>query len=105
MATVLRCQSRDERRLPARHEAEIVVKCAETRKHGIHEPQLVADPGHFMDVNVAREVGSAREVAGIVAAIGEAGGDVGGRAQQPDLRPRTDGQAVWSYGDTHRPLE
>ena len=39
-------------------------------------------------------MGGAGEITGIVAAPGQLGGDVRGRAQQPNLRPGPDCQAV-----------
>ena len=68
MAAVLGGQGGDERRPPARHE---VMDCAAGTQAGearVDEPELVTDPGHLVDLDVAGDMARARQIAGVVPA-------------------------------------
>ena len=94
MAAVLGRQRREERRPPARHEAVPAVERAQAAEGRVDQPQLVARPGQLVGLDLAGEVGGARQEAGVVPAGRlDAGGEVGGGAQEPDLGAGGDGDA------------
>ena len=79
VAAVLGGQGREERRPPARHEAVPAVERAQAAEGRVDQPQLVARPGQLVGLDLAGEVGGARQEAGVVAAGRlDAGGEVGG---------------------------
>ena len=102
MAPIGGLEGRDERRPPARHEAVRPVERAEAGESGVDEPELVAPPGHLVDLDVAGDVASAGQEAGVVAArrleLGRDGRDV---AKLPDLHRGADRQAVAVEGQPH----
>ena len=61
VAAVFRGQVTDERRPPAGTKTVAVAARAKTRKRRVDEPQLVAHPGHLVDLDVARGVGHPRQ--------------------------------------------
>ena len=56
VAAIFRRQGGDERRPPARHETIAAVEGAETREARVDEPQVVAGPGHFVNLHVTGDV-------------------------------------------------
>jgi hypothetical protein len=74
---------------------------------GVDDPELVAGtPGHLMDLDVARDVAGAGQIAAVVPArrveLGYHGRDVD---ELPDLDVGADGQPVAGQGHAHRGLE
>src|SRR5258708_4394312 len=76
----------NERRPPTRNEAVIVLTRTQARRHRIDEPQLIADPGQLMDVNVTGIVRGARQVAGVITPASKPLGNVGSRPELPNNR-------------------
>ena len=106
VAAVLGRQGREERRPPARHEAVPAVERAQAAEGRVDQPQLVARPGQLVGLDLAGEVGGARQEAGVVAAGRlDAGGEVGGGVQEPDLGAGGDGDGVGLDGQPHGALE
>ena len=92
VAAILGGQRGEERRPPARHEAVPAVERAQAAEGRVDQPQLVARPGQLVGLDLAREVGGARQEAGVVAAGRlDAGGEVGSGLQEPDLGAGADG--------------
>ena len=86
MAPILRGQSGDKRRPPARDETVGRIERAQAREAGVDDPQFVAGKRELVDANVAGDVRRARNETGIVLADRlDLGGDVGCVAKLPNL--------------------
>ena len=71
MAAVFRGQGGDKRRPPAGSEAMFGIERAQAGEAGVDDPELiVAVLGHFVDMDVAGDMNSPRQVAGVVRARG-----------------------------------
>src|SRR5688572_13731978 len=106
MATIFGSQIADEWWLPARYEAVTRRQRAQAREQRIHNPQLAADPGHLMAMDVAREMRAAREEACLIpSGRFHLLGDARHFIEQPDLSLRPDGKGTFASSNTHRALE
>ena len=61
VAAVLRAETRDELRPPARHEAMVRVQSTQAREQRVDEPEFCVPPGQFVDVDVSGDVTFARD--------------------------------------------
>src|SRR5688572_20830533 len=106
MATIFGSQIADEWWLPARYEAVTRRQRAQAREQRIHNPQLAADPGHLMAMDVAREMRAAGEKARLIPSCRfHSLGDVRHFIEQPDLSLRPDGERTFASSNAHRSLE
>ena len=106
VATVLARQCGDELRLPARDETELVAEGTEAGEQRVDEPELVADPGHLVGVDLAGDVRGAGQVAGVVLPGRlDPRGQLGRTPEEPDLATGADGDPRWADGDPHHLLE
>ena len=101
MTAILCGQGGDKRRPPAGNEVVALVQRAKTGEQRVDEPQFLADPCHFMNVDIASEARGACEVTGIDTATSQPGGDVGGGVEQPNLRLRPYCQTIGADGHAH----
>ena len=68
VTTIVGRELRNELGPPNRCEAVVRIVCREAREPRVDEPDFVIDPGHFMNLNVAGNMTSARQETSIVLA-------------------------------------
>ena len=66
MAVVSGNQFLNELGTPNRFKAVRIAANSQTRKRGVDEPQLLANPGHLVDLDVAGRVAATRQKASVV---------------------------------------
>ena len=106
MAAVVGRVARDELRPPDGTEAVQMVADAQAGEFGVDEDQLVADPVHLVDGDVAggmREAG--QETAIVLARWFQFGGHGGQIVELPDFQRRADRQPVALHRQPHRYVE
>ena len=108
MAAVVGRELRDELRPPHGREAVIGIVRRQAGEPRVDEPQsrIAWTIRHFVNLHVARHVGRARQVAGVVLAGRiELGGDGGHVAKLPHVDGRADRQPPAADGHAHRLVE
>ncbi len=86
---------------PAGHKAMGIIKAAQTGEARIQKPEPFGAVGHFVNVDIARNMGATRQITGIMGGLqfGTHGGNV---VQFPDLVSRADRELVVPHRNAHR---
>ena len=106
MTPVFGCECRHETRLPARNEIVELAQGAQARKKGIDDPEPIAGPVDLVRANLAGDVASPGEVAGVIKpSRRDSRRDIGCAHQEPHLGKGADHDPVGCDRQAHWLLE